>query len=78
MAVWNPHPLSGPQEQGLVLEPGQRCKATLDLPGVPTGTSGTVLLANGFVWLRYRVRFDSGVELTFLDGRHIEAARGRR
>lgn len=74
MAVWNPHPLSGPQEQGLVLERGQRCVTTVDLLGVPAGTSGTVLLANGFAWLRYRVRFDNGVELGSLDGRHLEPA----
>ena len=37
--------------------------AKVDLPGVPEGTPGKVILANGFNWLRYRVRFESGVEL---------------
>jgi hypothetical protein len=39
---------------------------------VPVGTPGKVILANGFNWLRYRVRFENGVELGDLDGRHLE------
>jgi hypothetical protein len=31
-----------------------------------------VILANGFNWLRYRVRFENGAELGDLDGRQIE------
>ena len=49
-----------------------RCRPTVDLPGVPAGTTGKVILANGFNWLRYRVRFDNGAELGDLDGRHLE------
>ncbi len=74
MSVWNPHPLSEPAQERLVLERGQRCVAKIDLPGVPAGTPGQVLLANGFTWLRYRVRFDNGVEVGNLDGRHLEPA----
>ena len=46
--------------------------STVELPGVPTGTKGKVILANGFNWLRYRVRFENGVELGDLDGRQLE------
>jgi len=77
MSVWNPHPLADPVKEALVLRPKQRCQAAVDLPGVPAGTKGVVLLANGFSWLRYRVRFDNGVELGNLDGRHLAPATKR-
>jgi hypothetical protein len=40
--------------------------------GVPVGTEGKVILANGFNWQRYRVLFDNGVEVGDLDGRQLE------
>ena len=43
-----------------------------DLHGVPAGTEGKVILANGFNWQRYRVLFDNGAELGDLDHRNIE------
>jgi hypothetical protein len=46
--------------------------AKVDLPDVPAGTKGKVILANGFNWLRYRVRFENGAEVGDLDGRHLE------
>ena len=49
--------------------PGVR--AIIDLPGIPEGTEGKVMLANGFNWQRYRVRFPDGTELGDLDQRHI-------
>ena len=60
---------SGPE---LNLKPGQRVVAIVDLDGVPKGTTGKVLLANGFNWKRYRVLFENDVEVGHLDGRHIE------
>ena len=47
-------------------------RATIDLPGVAEGTTGKVILANGFNWQRYRVLFTDGTELGDLDHRHIE------
>ena len=47
-------------------------RAIVDLPGVAEGTEGKVILANGFNWQRYRVRFPDGTELGDLDQRHIE------
>ena len=42
----------------------------------PKATPGKVILANGFNWLRYRVRFEGGLELADLDERHL-TPRGR-
>lgn len=42
-------------------------KATLDLPGVPEGTTGKIKVINGFSWTRYWVFFENGVELGQLD-----------
>lgn len=79
MVVWNPHKLAGDGVTvALELATGDRCRAKVDLPGVPAGTPGVVEMANGFVWLRYQVRFDNGVVLRHLDGRHLEAAPDQR
>jgi hypothetical protein len=49
----------------------QRVKALDDLPGVPKGTEGRVLLVDGFTWTRYRVAFDNGRDLGSIDGQHL-------
>lgn len=41
--------------------------AAEDLPGVPAGTKGKVMLRTGFSWIRYRVYFDNGVEVPWLE-----------
>ena len=78
MAVWDPHPLAGELPPEIDLSPGQRVRAKADLRKVPAGTEGKVLLADGFAWRRYRVLFDNGIELGFLDGRHLEAGKKPR
>jgi hypothetical protein len=45
--------------------------ATQDLPAVPEGTPGRVLLVNGFTWLRYRVLFENGVDIGTLDRKYL-------
>lgn len=45
---------------GNQLELHDRVVNTVDLPGVPAGTRGKVILKNGFSWIRYRVLFDIG------------------
>ena len=45
--------------------------ATVDLPGVPAGTPGKVVLVNGITWIRYRLFFENGVEMGSLDHRHL-------
>jgi hypothetical protein len=51
-----------------------RVKAAHDLDAVPAGTGGKVVAVTGLSWIRYRVRFDNGVELNLLDGRHLVGA----
>jgi len=72
VAVWDKHKLAGDLPPEIDLSPRQRVRAKVDLPKVPAGTEGTVLLADGFAWRRYRVLFDNRVEVGFLDGRHLE------
>jgi hypothetical protein len=72
MPFWKPHSLSTPHPDQLDLRLGDKVRAVTDLDGVPTGTGGKVILANGFNWQRYRVLFDNGAEHGDLDGRQIE------
>jgi hypothetical protein len=53
----------------------ERVKALDDLPGVPQGTEGQVLLVAGFTWTRYRVAFDNGRDLGTIDGTHLARPR---
>ena len=69
--AWKAHKLATPPPNDLELWKGAKVEAKVDLPGVPAGTPGRVILANGFNWLRYRVHFDNGAELADLDGRHL-------
>jgi hypothetical protein len=52
----------------------QRVRAARDLEGVPEGTAGKVLMVTGLSWIRYRVRFDNGVELSMLDAEQLASA----
>jgi hypothetical protein len=49
----------------------EKVRANIDLPGVPAGTPGKVLVVSGVTWMRYRVLFANGVEHGLLDGRHL-------
>lgn len=73
MPFWKPHALANPHKDQIDLTIGDRVTATVELDGVPEGTEGKVMLANGFNWQRYRVLFDNGVELGDLDHRNIAA-----
>jgi len=55
----------------IVLKRHEKVVANVDLPGVPAGTRGKVLVVSGVTWLRYRVLFENGVEHGLLDGRHL-------
>lgn len=74
MTIWKPHALAKPHANQLELRMGDRVRSTAELIGVPVGTEGKVILANGFNWQRYRVLFANGVELGDLDSRNIEPA----
>jgi hypothetical protein len=68
---WTPHALAKPAADQLNLRRGDRVTTSVELPDVPEGTEGKIILANGFNWLRYRVYFSNGVEVGDLDGRHL-------
>jgi len=72
MQFWKPHSLAKPHDGQLDLRQGDRVRTIVDLPGVGAGSEGKVILANGFNWQRYRVRFADRTELGDLDQRHIE------
>ena len=74
MPTWTAHALARPHKDQLKLRKGDTVCSTVELPGVPQGTQGKVILANGFNWLRYRVLFGNGIELADLDGRHLAPA----
>jgi hypothetical protein len=71
VTTWKPHSLAKPHQGQLDLRLGDRVLAKIELPGVAVGTPGKVILANGFNWMRYRVRFENRVELADLDERHL-------
>ena len=51
-----------------------RVEAAKDVAGVPEGTAGTVIQVTGLSWIRYRVRFDNGLERNLVDGRYLRPA----
>jgi len=57
-----------------VFKQHQKVAAAHDLPGVPAGTPGKVLLVNGFSWVRYRVRFANGAERGMLSADDLTTA----
>ena len=72
MTYWKPHALAKPHTDQLDLRMGDRVETIVELDsGVPIGTQGKVILANGFNWHRYRVAFANGIEVGDLDQRNI-------
>jgi hypothetical protein len=71
MTTWKPHSLARPHQDQLDLRIGDKVVAKVELDGVAEGTAGKVILANGFNWMRYRVRFVNGVEVADLDQRQL-------
>ena len=72
MESWKPNKLATPHTDQLDLKIGDKVKTTDEVHGVPLGTEGKIILANGFNWLRYRVLFVNGAEVGDLDQRNIE------
>ena len=70
-ASWKPHSLATPHAGQIDLKNGDTVQLTVDIGGLPAGSEGKVILANGFNWLRYRVRFANGTEVGDLDHRNI-------
>lgn len=73
MEYWKPHKLASPHDGQIALKMNDKVLSTAEIHGVPIGTEGKVLLANGFNWLRYRVLFENGMEVGDCDHRNIEA-----
>jgi len=71
VTLWKPHSLANPHKGQIDLKVGDKVSASVDLDGVPAGTEGKVILANGFNWLRYRVLFVNGEEIGDLDHRTL-------
>ena len=72
MPFWKPHSLAKPHADQLDLRLGDKVRTTAEVHGVPVGTEGKVILANGFNWQRYRVLFVNGAEVGDLDARNLE------
>jgi len=72
MTMWKPHALAKPHADQIDLRMGDKVRTTVELPGVPLGTEGKVILANGFNWQRYRIFFENGAEVGDLDHRNLE------
>jgi hypothetical protein len=64
------------QNEWDVLREGERVEAAEGLPDVPAGTPGVVVETYGLSWIRYRVRFDNGQELSLLGRRRLRRCRG--
>ncbi|KRO38094.1 MAG: hypothetical protein O3A24_00600 [Actinobacteria bacterium] len=71
-ASWKPHALATPHEGQINLKMGDTVSLTTEVEGLPIGSEGKVILANGFNWLRYRIRFANGTEIGNLDHRHLQ------
>ena len=67
-----PHKYATEDLTGLMLKVHDKVRSITDLPGIPAGTPGKVIVANGMNWRRYRVLFENKQELGHLDARHIE------
>ncbi len=48
-----------------------RVEAAEELSQVPEGTPGVVVSVTGLDWIRYRVRFDNGVERNLIDAKRL-------
>jgi hypothetical protein len=68
---WTPHKLANPLTGQITLKVGAKVEAIADLPDVPIGTKGKVMLVNGFQRFRYWVHFENGVDIGQLDGSQI-------
>ena len=66
------------EASGGVFREKDRVQAAQDLPGVPEGTPGRVMIVTGLSWIRYRVAFDNGVELNLLDASRLAPAPRKR
>jgi len=55
------------RDDDVVFKQHQKVVAAHDLPGIPGGTPGKILLINGLSWVRYRVLFEGRIERGMLN-----------
>jgi len=68
--------MADPQGTADQLRAKDEVQASRDLPRVPAGTRGRVVIVTGLTWIRYRVLFENGVELNLLDRSLLTRAPG--
>lgn len=56
------------------LTTGTKVRATIDMKGVPLGTTGKVIHVQGLSWIRYWVWFDNGIRLGTIDRSKLATA----
>src|SRR3954462_7573393 len=54
-----------------VLRRKERVVAAVDMPGIPEGTAGKVIVVEGLTWIRYWVRFSNGVVRGSINRKHL-------
>src|SRR3954454_9075018 len=54
-----------------VLRRKERVVAAVDMPGIPAGTAGKVIVVEGLTWIRYWVRFTNGVVRGSINRKHL-------
>lgn len=63
------------RKEGALKERQRVVAATDELPGVPAGTKGRILVAYGISWPRYRVLWENGAESGNVDARYLTPAK---
>ncbi|MEZ5381620.1 MAG: hypothetical protein R2754_07465 [Microthrixaceae bacterium] len=61
-----------PADEARDLDRNDVVKLIEDLPGVPAGTLGKVLMVTGFTWVRFNVLFANGVNVGQIDRSKLE------
>jgi len=65
------------RKEGELKEKQRVVAASDDLPGVPAGTRGRILVAYGIAWPRYRVLWENGAESGNVDAKYLTATSKR-
>ena len=72
MEYWKPHALATPHANQIDLRMNDKVRTTVEIHGVPVGTEGKVILANGFNWQLCGLLFECGAGSGDLVHLHLE------
>ena len=61
-----------PKKQQTAFRRNDQVRTVVDLPGVPAGEPGKVLMVTGLEWARYFVAFENGRALGQIDPSKLE------